>query len=294
MLKNGYLEKTDLLGAQYYQIADGTIKEGTKINLKVIEIGGIKVYNVQASIVHSLSAPLLLGQSILKRFGKFSFDYNSATLTLGVASNTTTSNSNSTESEGYNDIDGNTYNTVRIGSQEWMVQDLNTTHYQNGDPIPEATNSDEWTNYTSKGIGCCTGVGVKFYNWFALNDKRGLAPIGFHVPSHSEFTKLTTFLGADAVKKLKSKTEWDTEEGSPDGNGTNSSGFDAKPYGFIAFFSIGYSQGIDVGGGAHFWTSTPHLEKEAWVFRFWAHKNDFKLNTAKKEEGFLVRCIRDY
>lgn len=82
MLKNGYLNKEDLIGTEYYRIANGDIQEGTKITLKEIEIGKLKLYNVKASIVHSLSAPLLLGQTALSKLGKIEFDYSNNTLTI--------------------------------------------------------------------------------------------------------------------------------------------------------------------------------------------------------------------
>ncbi len=82
MLKNGYLSESDLIGTEYYKLADGNIAEGTKINLKVIEIGRLKLTNVKASIVHNLSAPLLLGQSALSKLGKIEFDYSQNTLKI--------------------------------------------------------------------------------------------------------------------------------------------------------------------------------------------------------------------
>lgn len=92
MLKNGYLKKNDLKGASYYQIANGDIVEGTTILIRELEIGNKKIYDVEASIVHSLSAPLLLGQSALRRFGRFTFDYSANTLILGGTSNSVTYN----------------------------------------------------------------------------------------------------------------------------------------------------------------------------------------------------------
>ncbi len=82
MLKNGYLKESDLIGTQYYQIANGDIQEGTKIVLRQIEVGKLKLYNVKASVVHSLSAPLLLGQSALSKLGKIEFDYSNNTLKI--------------------------------------------------------------------------------------------------------------------------------------------------------------------------------------------------------------------
>ena len=83
MLKNGYMKKSDLIGTEYYQIANGDINKGTTIVIRELKIGDKTLYNVSASIVHSQSAPLLLGQSAIKRFGKFSVDYATNTLILG-------------------------------------------------------------------------------------------------------------------------------------------------------------------------------------------------------------------
>jgi clan AA aspartic protease (TIGR02281 family) len=83
MIKNGYMKEEDLIGTEYYRIANGEIAEGTKIIIRQLEIGNKTLFNVEASIVHSLSAPLLLGQSAIQRFGKFSIDYSTNTLVLG-------------------------------------------------------------------------------------------------------------------------------------------------------------------------------------------------------------------
>ena len=83
MIKNGYMKEEDLIGTEYYRIANGDVAEGTKIIISKLEIGEKILYNVQASIVHTLSAPLLLGQSAIERLGKFSIDYSTNTLIFG-------------------------------------------------------------------------------------------------------------------------------------------------------------------------------------------------------------------
>src|SRR6266496_4697048 len=82
MLKNGYLEKNDIIGTSNYLDANGNISEGININLREIEIGGLKIKNVKASIVKNLKAPLLLGQSALSKLGRFQIDLDSNTLTI--------------------------------------------------------------------------------------------------------------------------------------------------------------------------------------------------------------------
>jgi clan AA aspartic protease (TIGR02281 family) len=82
MLKNGYLNKDDIIGKEYYSIANGDITEGTTINIKKLEFGNFTLYNVKASISNELKAPLLLGQSALSKLGKILIDYNLGTLTI--------------------------------------------------------------------------------------------------------------------------------------------------------------------------------------------------------------------
>ncbi len=82
LYKQGTLTDSDFIGTQQYQIANGDVEEGTIIKLKTVEIGNRKLYNVQASIVHNLQAPLLLGQSALNKFGKISIDYNKGEITF--------------------------------------------------------------------------------------------------------------------------------------------------------------------------------------------------------------------
>ena len=82
MLKNGYLSENDIIGRQQFQTASGAILEGTRILIKKIEIGGLILRNVEASVVHSNNAPLLLGQTVLSRLGKISIDYQSSSLII--------------------------------------------------------------------------------------------------------------------------------------------------------------------------------------------------------------------
>lgn len=82
MLKNGYLSEDDIIGTQYYSIANGEIAEGTTIRIRKLEFGGLTLYDVDASIVHELKAPLLLGQSAISRLGKIQIDPKNSTLTI--------------------------------------------------------------------------------------------------------------------------------------------------------------------------------------------------------------------
>ncbi|MBK3519907.1 retropepsin-like aspartic protease family protein [Carboxylicivirga marina] len=95
MLKNGYLKESQMGTKEYYRLANGEISEGTKVVLSKVEIGNLTLENIEASIVHELYAPLLLGQSVLSKFSNIMFDYQRETLTLnklGGKSNRTPNN----------------------------------------------------------------------------------------------------------------------------------------------------------------------------------------------------------
>ena len=115
-------------------------------------------------------------------------------------------------------------NEIKIGDQTWTIKNLDVTTYRNGDAIPQLEDQEEWANLTT-GAWCYyenesdngTTYG-KLYNWFAVNDPRGLAPKGYHIPTDEEWTILSVNLGGEsqAGTKMKSTTGW-----NEDGNGTN-------------------------------------------------------------------------
>jgi len=152
------------------------------------------------------------------------------------------------------DIDGNVYNTIVIGTQTWMVENLKVTKYRNGESISNITDASQWSNLTA-GAYCnyeniaanVTDYG-RLYNWYAVSDSRNIAPAGWHVPTDTEWTTLTTFLGGESVSGGKMKetgtTHWNTTNSTVD----NSSGFTGLPGGnrdnagafaFVKYFGIG-------------------------------------------------------
>jgi clan AA aspartic protease (TIGR02281 family) len=201
MLKNGYISENDFLGTEYYRIANGDIQEGTKVNLKVLEVGGQKIYNVQASISHSLNAPLLFGQSALQRFGKFSIDYSTNILSLGVnknggiATNRTTSTQDNKIQIICKDIDGNIYKTVIVGDILWMAENLKTTRFNNGDTIVE----DNTVGYIDYGTREKDKRGKisqgHLYNWYTVSEQRNVCPKGWYIPSRDDVVELTNYYG---------------------------------------------------------------------------------------------------
>jgi uncharacterized protein (TIGR02145 family) len=131
--------------------------------------------------------------------------------------------------------------TVTIGTQVWMTKNLDISTFRNGAPIPQARTDEEWRKAWQKGQPAWCyydndrANGAKYgklYNWYAVIDSRGLAPVGYHIPSDAEWTKLIDYLGGKDVAgtKMKSKSGWQFGW-EFEGNGTNTSGFLALPGG---------------------------------------------------------------
>jgi len=192
------------------------------------------------------------------------------------------------------DIDGNVYNVVTIGTQDWLVENLKVTHYRNGDPIPNVTNAAEW-ELLSTGAYCNyenllsngTTYG-RLYNWYAVNDNRQIAPEGWHVPSDPEWNVLIDFLGdvSNAGGKLKEAglTHWK----DPNHGATNSSGFTALPAG-LRNFAGGFEYII---WGCGFW-STTFENDDATVQMLDYNTEDIFAGQNGFRFGRSVRCIRD-
>jgi uncharacterized protein (TIGR02145 family) len=126
---------------------------------------------------------------------------------------------------------------VTIGTQVWSGCNLDVTTYQNGDPIPQVTDPTAWAALTTGAWcyydndadnGCTYG---KLYNWYAVNDPRGLAPAGYRVPTNSDFTTLYTYLGGEAAAGGALKEAGTEHWITPNTGATNSSGFTALPGG---------------------------------------------------------------
>ena len=193
------------------------------------------------------------------------------------------------------DIDGNIYHTVTIGTQVWMVENLKVTKYRNGNPIPNVTDNTAWGASTT-GAYCNYNNDVnnsitygRLYNWYAANDIRKIAPIGWHVPTESDWTILITYLGGKSVAGGKLREKGTTHWRNPNNGATNESGFTALPGGNRD--SNGTFGLIDENGG--FWVST-----ESYGYDYWANYVVYNTNSVAgygsyEYGGFSIRCIKD-
>ena len=208
-------------------------------------------------------------------------------------------NTNPAENEGMStvtDIDGNTYQTVKIGNQWWMAENLKVTHYRNGDAIPEVTINATWIGLTS-GAYCSydnyeynSSIYGYLYNWFAVNDSRNIAPDGWHVATDAEWQTLVDYLGGESVAGGKLKATGTVHWYSPNAGATNESGFSGLPGGQRAF-PTGAFNGMKAT--ACFWSSTDGGSDRAWFWRLF-YESSITGNTCHfNQYGFSVRCIRD-
>jgi len=188
---------------------------------------------------------------------------------------------------------------VTIGNQVWMTKNLNVDKFRNGEPIPHAKTDAEWEQagenqqpawcYYDNDPANGDKYG-KLYNWFAVNDSRGLAPEGWKIPSDEDWSRLTDFLGgeSDEGKKMKFTDFWADNDGES-GNGTNESGFSAFPGGYRngggAVGTLGY--------GANWWSSTEYSSAAAWGRALSYYGSSVLRYDYGKEFGFSVRCVRD-
>lgn len=206
------------------------------------------------------------------------------------------------------DVDGNVYQTVIIGENEWMAENLRVTHYRNGDPIPHVTDNAQWAGLSS-GAYCVyennsnyTATYGKLYNWYAVDDPRGLCPEGWRVPSDDEYFDLMQHLDAagainDNIAGGKMKDTGTTGEGDglwspPNTGATNESGFTALPGG--ARYSTGMFGGIHTL--AQFWSATPtpsEILQRAWNWYMDSTTAILYRNNYSRVIGHSVRCIKD-
>ena len=188
------------------------------------------------------------------------------------------------------DIEGNVYNTVAIGTQVWMAEDLKVGKYNDGTTISNITDKTAWHNSST---GACSWYNNEktwgtLYNWYAVNTGK-LAPAGWHVATHEDWTTLTDYLGGDDAAGGKLKETGSVLWDSPNIGATNESGFTALPGGFREGDGIFSS----FGGGGYWWSSTEFDPVNPWArYIFWSGSIIYRGHFDKKA-AYSVRCVKD-
>ena len=234
--------------------------------------------------------------------GTASFDLTiggkTCTLTRIVASST----QQNVGSYGANvvDVDGNSYKTVLLGTQQWMAENLKVTKFNDGTLLPVITSSSLWSTnttgancYLNNDLATVTKYG-RLYNWNAVsrlkNGNKNICPTGWHVPASTEWITLFDYLGGITVAGGKMKEVGTLNWTSPNTDATNVSLFTALP---------GGARMYDIGdyyyytGSGYWWTSTESNSLEAW--RISLNNNSASVDRAvsEKASGFSIRCIKD-
>lgn len=197
------------------------------------------------------------------------------------------------------DADGNVYNIIKIGTQEWMAENLRTTRFNDGTFIPLVTDGTEWSNLTTPAHCWYDNDSAQysnpygaFYNWYAVdtmsNGNKNICPIGWHVPAMAEWDILTDYLADNGYwgtegTALKATSGWNN-----DGNGTDDYGFAALPGG------LGGGGYYNLGSGGYWWSSS---EGSLYGARGWMLLDTLEcslmLDGVNKATGLSVRCIKD-
>jgi len=208
------------------------------------------------------------------------------------------------------DIDGNVYDIVSIGEQDWIVQNLKVTHYRNGDPIEHVTDNSTWADL-STGAYCAYNNEESnadtygyLYNWYAVNDSRNIAPEGWHVPTDEEWKTLeqalgmsqseaddTGYRGTDEGSKLADRADLWTDGNLENNTAFGESGFSALPAGYRDYY--GLFDGL--GSYALFWSSTEYSSgsDDAWGRHLYSDNSAVSRNSYDKQYGFSIRLVRD-
>jgi len=192
------------------------------------------------------------------------------------------------------DGDGNHYDTVVIGTQVWLKENLKTTRYNDGVQIPLVTGNDKWASMTS-GIYCWYDNNPEYkeiygalYNWYAVNTGK-LCPKGWHVPSDTEWSTLINYLGGKKVAGGKLKENGTTHWKSPNVDATNETGFTALPGGCRYFNGSFY--GLTVSG--YWWSASDSDTYKAWYRDIGYYYSYICRDIFPKRNGLSVRCVRD-
>jgi len=196
------------------------------------------------------------------------------------------------------DTNGNVYGIAKYGVQVWIASNLNATHFRNGDVIPEDITDEDWAKAASSGSPAwCyydnnpenAAKYGKLYNWYAINDPRGLAPAGWHIPANEDWrTLIKNLLGIKvAGPKLKDSKGWKNKKG------TNDIGFAALPAGYRD--QEGKFKDIEKIG--QWWSNSVPVDVKPSELIYSVQLNDnttdIKYIAVNKGMGLSVRCEKD-
>jgi uncharacterized protein (TIGR02145 family) len=193
------------------------------------------------------------------------------------------------------DINGNIYNTITIGNQVWMQENLKVTKLNSGTEIPNVTDEDTWSHTSEPGYGWYDNDASTYgevygamYNWYAVNTG-SLCPGGWHVPTDDEWTILTDYLGGLTIAGGPLKEAGTEHWYSPNTDATNASGFTALPGGYRSNGGQYYSIGVR----GSWYTSSEKDNTYVWRRDMQSNHGEVQRWDNNKRFGLSVRCVKD-
>jgi uncharacterized protein (TIGR02145 family) len=198
-----------------------------------------------------------------------------------------------------NDIDGNTYNVITVGTQIWMAENLRTTKYNNGDLIGttlpstldisyETSPKYQWAPDDNESNVAVYG---RLYTWYVVTDSRNICPTNWHVPTPEEFITLIDYLGGESVAGGKLKESGTTHWAIPNTGGSNETGFTALPAGNRYRGSPVFS---NFGLTSNLWSSRVYISTLAYGIRMTYNSTKAEFFSLDSGYGFSVRCRRNF
>ena len=195
------------------------------------------------------------------------------------------------------DIDGNIYPTIGIGGQIWMAENLKTTHFRNGDEIPEISDYNGWNSLIT--AGRCSynndpsnsSVYGSLYNWYAVKDSRLIAPEGWHVPTDDEWDVLIKWIGGEDNAGSKLKEAGYDHWIFPNSGASNETGFTALPGGW----RINMGNYFNLNTRGYWWASTNEYLPATFAHSVCLYNDSLKSDglAVIKQFGLSVRCVKD-
>jgi uncharacterized protein (TIGR02145 family) len=194
------------------------------------------------------------------------------------------------------DYDGNGYDTLTIGTQVWLKQNLRTTHFDDGTYIPFVTDSMEWTHiesmarcyYHNDSTAYDTLYGA-LYNGYIMNYDKNICPVGWHISTNEEWQKVEIFLGGTDNAGGKMKEAGTDHWTAPNTGATNSSGFTGLPGGMRDLLSV-Y---VAMGENGLWWTTSAYDASTFWSTYLWYMYSGVDHNPTPKNYGLSIRCVRN-
>ena len=198
------------------------------------------------------------------------------------------------------DFDGNVYKTINVNGREWMAENLNVGHFQNGDQIFIVEENNGWAGSILQPYSCYyDNIAVnacpygRIYNFYAVTDPRELCPVGWHVPDNGEWALLGDAFGGSSAAGGALKTVGTLDDTglwyTPNTNATNASGFSAVPGGYRSQYGA-YTQ---MSFGAYYWAGQSAGSNDGWFSQLRYDFNNLTGNIFDGRFGASVRCIRD-